>query len=367
MSGQVCWILLTIFFISVGAVPYDDDRDDIVRPCDRDDLDCIRKFFASRRHCTPPRGRVPDPYLRDSNILNFIDFNMTVIDVNSHIRGLNGKINEFHLNKRTNQMVFAVSFKKIDVATEKSVVYHHRKGQVPIVTSDWSRVIYRRTLITTTTPLLPTIDFRYTVVSAYSEEGNPAYGFGPGIYTHPSPIVQKNIASYIANPELTVRNALATEARSFIRIFVQNVICGYNVVFINKNTSNLIMTVNFKAIRKYNEVSDFYFHRVGKEPLVTSDFSNVTYGPTIITAVIPFKHGLDLQNAMITSYITDGNPSYTIGPRVYANPDPDLQNVYGTLINDTATSTQEAFFTEGPFFFRTFLQYTICDFGIREN
>ncbi|XP_052749768.1 uncharacterized protein LOC116412934 [Galleria mellonella] len=215
---------------AMNEILVDNEEDEIYRPCHIDDLNCMRKFLASRRHCYPPPGRVPDPYLRDNSILNYVDFNITVININSKISGLNGIIKEFHVNKRTNQLVIAVWFDTIDVPTERSVVYHHRNGRVPIVTSDWSRIIYRRTLITTTTPLSSTIDFRYTVVYGYSEDGNPRYGFGSGINNHPSPIVQGNVASFMANIDLAVRNAFLTEARSYIRIFIQNVLCGYDVV-----------------------------------------------------------------------------------------------------------------------------------------
>ncbi|XP_052749767.1 uncharacterized protein LOC128200419 [Galleria mellonella] len=227
MKDQV-YFLLAIFCISVKAVQHEYAPEEIIRPCYRGDLECMQKFIDSRSNCDRPLNRVPDPYLREYSLIYLVDFNITVIHINSNLSGLNGEIEDFHINKNTNQLVIAVWFDKIDVSVENTVVYFHRRREVPIVTGDRSRIVYRRTHITTIVPLSPTIDFNHMLATAYSEEDNLQLTFGPGITAAPG--VQTSVATVVGNLDLATRNILFTESRSFISIFIKHVLCGYKEI-----------------------------------------------------------------------------------------------------------------------------------------
>ncbi|KAI8440873.1 hypothetical protein MSG28_009175 [Choristoneura fumiferana] len=90
---------------------------------------------------------------------------------------------------------------------------------------------------------------------------------------------------------------------------------------INKATNNLVITLGFDFI-SYNGYAYFKFYRRGREPTVTSDYARVRIDPELLTTFTLFATNLQINQ-------------------------------------------QEAFLTEGNFIAPTFIQYNICDFGLK--
>lgn len=72
-----------------------DKQEDLVRPCQMEDYQCIRKFFAENSQCNPSYGPAPDPLYLDQNTMFLPYANLTYTLTNLKITGMaNAKISD---------------------------------------------------------------------------------------------------------------------------------------------------------------------------------------------------------------------------------------------------------------------------------
>lgn len=81
------------------------------------------------------------------------------------------------------------------------------------------------------------------------------------------------------------------------------------------------------------------------------------------TIIIPNIEDLQLKKAEITAYV-DAVPFFFIGPGA-ASPEPTVVQGLAEVLADTSTNTQELMLIESQFFPPAYIQYNICDFGLK--
>ncbi|XP_045521218.1 uncharacterized protein LOC123712254 [Pieris brassicae] len=64
-----------------------------------------------------------------------INFTFSAIDVSYN--GLNGRIEEFYVNRKTDQVVFAVEFRNVVFQTNNSYNIFYRRAKEPVVTNSY--------------------------------------------------------------------------------------------------------------------------------------------------------------------------------------------------------------------------------------
>ncbi|KOB69468.1 Fibroin P25, partial [Operophtera brumata] len=63
-------------------------REDLVRPCQMEDYQCIRKLFAENSQCNPSYGPSPDPLYLDQNTMHLPYINLTYTLTNVKVSGM---------------------------------------------------------------------------------------------------------------------------------------------------------------------------------------------------------------------------------------------------------------------------------------
>ncbi|XP_048481546.1 uncharacterized protein LOC105385819 [Plutella xylostella] len=142
---------------------------------------------------------------------------------------------------------------------------------------------------------------------------------------------------------------------------MQLTVCPYSL---DRQTDRAVLTLLFRNYRLNTTVDYYRYHRVGKEPAITKTVGG-TYFPSLTTTTI-FRgiDSLDLQTADTTGYV-DGLPVEVITPSAGVHPDPVVQRTFAVFLAGLLIAVEETLLTESPWAAATFIEHTICDFGIR--
>ncbi|XP_061380945.1 fibrohexamerin-like [Danaus plexippus] len=90
--------------------------------------------------------------------------------------------------------------------------------------------------------------------------------------------------------------------------------------YINPKTDKLVLSVNFEGLSFGSNDNYFQFARVGREPLVTNTFLNVSYTIVSSTITIPNLKDLQLQNSEVFSFSdTPDVPIFDVGPKAFGD------------------------------------------------
>ncbi|KAG7304799.1 hypothetical protein JYU34_010165 [Plutella xylostella] len=177
----------------------------------------------------------------------------------------------------------------------------------------------------------------------------PVYGHVPEPYYRPQ-----------ANYLLSFFNLTVTSTGIHYR-GLQGVIQDF---YLDRQTDRAVLTLLFRNYRLNSTVDYYRYHRAGKEPAITKSFG-ATYFPSLTTTTI-FRgiHKLDLQTSDTTGYV-DGVPVAVVDPSAGNHPDPVVQRTFAAFLAGLLIAVQEALLTESPWAAATFIEHTICDFGLR--
>lgn len=132
--------------------------------------------------------------------------------------------------------------------------------------------------------------------------------------------------------------------------------------YMNKDSNNLILTVDFDAITLVTPRTIFNFERFGKDPLVIEEYINITYSAAI-TIRIAWSDHIDVDDLRASGYVKDGSPSFIIGPKVTESSNEIVQNALAGLEADIPTVMQELWLTKAYYYTCVFLNKFLCDFG----
>ncbi|XP_061717259.1 uncharacterized protein LOC133525053 [Cydia pomonella] len=134
--------------------------------------------------------------------------------------------------------------------------------------------------------------------------------------------------------------------------------------YINKVTDNLIIAFYFDdvSIRSNNTNAKFYLR--GREPEVHTDFASLDFRKTTVTMIIPGLNNLRLDRA--ETFTESPLVPFSAGPRIGLSSDPEVVSMFLYLVTaGVPVETREEISTEGVFLATTYLQYNICDFGLK--
>ncbi|KAL0829933.1 hypothetical protein ABMA28_003406 [Loxostege sticticalis] len=134
--------------------------------------------------------------------------------------------------------------------------------------------------------------------------------------------------------------------------------------YVNRKTNNLVLSVDFDGINKNSTLTTFVVNQRGREPAVVSDYLNETYSVEL-TGVIPFRGRFGLKGSVVTVYNKNGIIPFDVGPNLITSSDPAISAMFLGLVGDIPSALQQLLLTKGPFFFYTYVQNYICDFGFK--
>ncbi|XP_041969198.1 fibrohexamerin-like [Aricia agestis] len=208
----------------IGTDPTDEH---IERPCEIFDKFCIRKFFAQHSKCKPVDGPVPDPLYRDKSTSYVPHVNITFIPNSINIRGLNGRIEEFYINRVTDKLVLAVEFTNLNATSDYVYLRLHRRAQEPIVVRDYGSIQYDSLSMTIIIPNLKNLQLEKSEVFAFVS--NFKLVLGPNLAANGDPEVQRAMAEMMANYQITVREIVLNDSPFYVASYIQYNICDFGV------------------------------------------------------------------------------------------------------------------------------------------
>ncbi|CAB3225202.1 unnamed protein product [Arctia plantaginis] len=208
-------LLCLVYIFCVGSIQAAGPEDNHVRPCQKGDLDCIKRFFATNFKCTPGSA--------DSHIIKVKQqrFELPVAGLtatihNAEIKGLDiGRIEEFYINNKTDILVMEVVFDQIVIDSEKTEMVHYRMGRAPTELEDYTSTIFKDLKLTMT--ILNVSDLNTSSCYVYAlipDVSDVNLIKGPGL-------------SGLDVTELfnMARDAMLTEGKALMEAFLRSQIC----------------------------------------------------------------------------------------------------------------------------------------------
>ncbi|XP_045453496.1 uncharacterized protein DDB_G0280315-like [Melitaea cinxia] len=170
----------------------------------------------------------------------------------------------------------------------------------------------------------------------------------------PDPMYRPQTTLYLprVNLTVTVHDALYSGLNGRIEEF-----------YVNKETDKLVLTIEFRNVTFYSKDAYYRFHRRAREPIVNVDYIYVNFQSVVSTIIIPQRNDLQLEKSESVSFISI--PTVRLGPNAFNSQDPVVQLSRNMILADAATDAQEAQLTESPYYTSTFIQYSLCDFGLK--
>ncbi|XP_041969199.1 fibrohexamerin-like [Aricia agestis] len=204
----------------------------IERPCEIFDKFCIRQFLAQHSKCKPVDGPVPDPLYRDKTTGYAPHANVTFIPIAVTVSGLNGRIEEFYINRKTDRLLLAVEFTNLYAASPYAYLRYHRRAQEPLVYNDFGSINFTSLVLTITIPNLKDLQLERSEVFAYSP-GIPVIILG-GRFTAQGvePEVVRAVADIFANFPITVRELMLNDNPFYIGSYIQYNLCDFGLKLI---------------------------------------------------------------------------------------------------------------------------------------
>ncbi|CAG9571936.1 unnamed protein product [Danaus chrysippus] len=397
-----------------------DDEGYIERPCRIYDVNCIRKFFAEHSRCKITYGPVPDPLYDPFYTLYLPRVNITLTSLKIEYGGLNGKIVEFYINPKTDRLVLSVDFEGFTFVSNDNYFQFSRVGREPLVTNSFFNVTYRSVSSTITIPNLKDLQLQNSEVFSFSDTPvYPLFDVGPKAFGAPDILSQpENEYNARSWPYLKARKSFGVstpddegyierpcriyDVNCIRKFFAEHSRCritygpvpdplydpeftlylprvnmtltslkveygGLNgkivEFYINPKTDRLVLSVDFEGFTFASNDNYFQFERVGREPLVTNSFFNVTYFTVSSTITVPNLKDLQLQNSEVFSFSQPLRaPYFAFGPNVFG--DVRLLPSAVAFNADIPSDILEGFLFISPFFIASFIQYSICNFGV---
>ncbi|XP_004922636.1 fibrohexamerin-like [Bombyx mori] len=236
MKLMLCLCLLSFFGLTVADEvdcesdldPADDPRN-IERPCPNFDLDCIRKYFSSNSKCQITLGPVPDPLLLNNYRLDIANSNITAQFNNVSVRGLNGNIVEFYINRKTEKLVLATEVKSLAFDSPQVVFKYNRKGKEPIVRGDCVDCEYGAATFTAVFPSICDLDLSKAEVFTYVEDSNPRYKIGSRLFSISDSVALNEFLKFITSMSENIQEKFISQGRIFMANYIEYNICDFGL------------------------------------------------------------------------------------------------------------------------------------------
>ncbi|KAJ2937939.1 hypothetical protein O0L34_g14212 [Tuta absoluta] len=207
-----------------------DDTVKIERPCPTYDLNCIRSFFGQHGHCQKTIGPVPEPISRPQSNIYFPRINLTLSIVDQRVSGLNGRVEEFYINRETDSLVLAVEFSKLTETSDKVYFKFHRRGKEPIVTIATYGVVFSPIIITAVIPKLDSLQLDDAEVTVFITGKAAQFAVTPTFIASTDPQPAMSVASAFTNLAEDMQELFLTDSSYLIATYIQYNICDFGLL-----------------------------------------------------------------------------------------------------------------------------------------
>nr|XP_026490363.1 fibrohexamerin-like [Vanessa tameamea] len=204
-----------------------EDRN-IERPCQVFDTYCIRKYFAENSKCKESQGPVPDPMYRAQSTSFLPRVNLTMTSHDALYSGLNGRIEEFYINKETDKLVLAIEFRNLTFYSKDTYFRFHRRGREPIVNVDYLYVNYKSVVSTIVIPNRKDLQLQKSETVSYVNEV-PIFSIGKNAFDHPDSTVQLTKIQIVTDISTDAQEMELTESAFYASTFIQYSICDFGL------------------------------------------------------------------------------------------------------------------------------------------
>ncbi|KOB69466.1 Fibroin P25 [Operophtera brumata] len=230
--------------IGVNGYGDQDNQEDLVRPCQMEDYQCIRKLFAESSQCNPSYGPSPDPLYLDQNTMHMPYINLTYTLTNVKVTGMaSAKIIDLYINSCTGNVVLSIQIKNLNITSPKAYLSYKRMGKEPIILADASSIQFSSLTLTVVIPRIPNLRLDLADIHAYVDDSTPEYKLGPAAYTSKDPDVTAAFLQLSTNIRLAISESFLLQAQLFAALFIQ---------------LNLYLGGDSKYSNKYNDGVDNY-------------------------------------------------------------------------------------------------------------
>ncbi|XP_050355245.1 fibrohexamerin-like, partial [Nymphalis io] len=204
-----------------------EDRN-IERPCQVFDTYCIRKYFAENSQCKESQGPVPDPMYRAQSTTFLPRLNLTMTADDVLYSGLNGRIEEFYINRESDKLVLAIEFRNLTFYARDVYFRYHRRAREPIVNVDYVYINYRSVVSTVVIPNRKDLQLQKSEITSYLNE-IPAFSIGRNAFESPDPQVQ--LAKVLIQTDVLtdVLETQLTESAYYASTFIQYSLCDFSL------------------------------------------------------------------------------------------------------------------------------------------
>ncbi|KAG7304798.1 hypothetical protein JYU34_010164 [Plutella xylostella] len=136
--------------------------------------------------------------------------------------------------------------------------------------------------------------------------------------------------------------------------------------YVNRKDHLTILAVEFSNVTLRSDAAVFQYHRRGQEPIVTNSSTNELFPSFTTTTVFRGVDHLDLADSETTTFL-NVQPVVGVNPSAGESSDPTIPARFAYFLANINVVAQEAFLTAGVFYGASYIQYDICDFGLRLN
>ncbi|KAI5638765.1 fibroin p25 domain-containing protein [Phthorimaea operculella] len=207
-----------------------DDTAKIERPCPTYDLNCIRVFFEHHGHCKKTFGPVPEPISRPQSNIYFPRVNLTLSIVDQRISGLNGRIEEFYINRETDRLVIAVEFTNLTQTSDKVYFKSHRPRREPVVTVTSYFSVFDPIIITAVIPKIDNLQLDDAEVTAFITGQTARFAVTPTLVTSTDPQPAMSVATAFTNLSEDMQELFLTDSSYLIATYIQYNICDFGLL-----------------------------------------------------------------------------------------------------------------------------------------
>ncbi|KAL4713500.1 hypothetical protein ACJJTC_010485 [Scirpophaga incertulas] len=202
----------------------------LFHPCKNNGDDCIKQYLTMNSQCAPIYPyKNKHKIFREKSISYLPNFNLTLSITNSEIDGLDGKVEQFYINKKTGNLIYAVDFKSITIDSKMTYFIINQRGKEPVVVGDFVKIKFAPTVLTAVIPISYSgLSLKDALISA-DISGLPIYDLGPKASKTPDPVVQRTLLAYTINMKTGVRELFLTEAYTYFIEYLQNYICDFGI------------------------------------------------------------------------------------------------------------------------------------------
>ncbi|KAJ2949940.1 hypothetical protein O0L34_g11264 [Tuta absoluta] len=207
-----------------------DDTGKIERPCPTYDLNCIRVFFQNHAHCKKAFGPVPDPMSRPQTNLYLPRINISISTTDLEVTGLNGRVEEFYINRYTDRLVIAVDFQKMTQSTNNVFFKFHRRVKEPVVTRGTGSITYSSLIITAVIPKLDDLRLHDAECTTYAGDPVSLLELTPDAGVSSDPQTTAAFADFLTDMPRNIQEFFLTDSAYYVATYIQYTICDFGLL-----------------------------------------------------------------------------------------------------------------------------------------